>query len=89
MAEPKNEKGAPKGGASPSRRPRRSPTPSCLASIAPAAPRSSAVIALAPSNEYAAVIRPMRLRRSWRSRATAMIAITSDAAVMSKPVSRG
>ena len=57
--------------------------------IAPAAPRSSAVIALPPSNEYAAVTRDIRWRRSWRSRETAMIAITSEAAVMSKPVSRG
>ena len=34
------------------------------------------------------VIAPSRLRRSKRSRATAVIAITSEAAVMSKPVSR-
>ncbi len=57
--------------------------------IAPAAPRSSAVTGLPPLNEYAAVIREIRRRRSCRSRATAMIAITSEAAVMSKPVSRG
>ncbi len=35
------------------------------------------------------MIRPSRRRRSWRSWATARIAITSEAAVMSKPVSRG
>ena len=56
--------------------------------IAPAAPRSSAVTG-SPSWEYAAVILPRRLRRSWMSRATARIAITSEAAVMSNPLSRG
>ena len=56
--------------------------------IAPAAPRSSAVTG-APSKAYAAVIAPSRRRRSWRSCDTARIAITSEAAVMSKPVSRG
>ena len=57
--------------------------------IAPAAPRSSAVIGVPPSKECATVIAPRRRRRSCRSRATAMIAITSEAAVMSKPLSRG
>ena len=57
--------------------------------IAPAAPRSSAVTGLPPSYEYATVIAPRRARRSCRSRATARIAITSEAAVMSKPLSRG
>ena len=57
--------------------------------IAPAAPRSSAVIGRPPSKECATVIRPSRSRRSWMSLETAMIAITSDAAVMSKPDSRG
>ncbi len=57
--------------------------------IAPAAPRSSAVTGLPPSYECATVIAPSRWRRSCRSRDTARIAITSEAAVMSKPVSRG
>ena len=57
--------------------------------IAPAAPRSSAVTARPPSNECPTVIRPSRARRSCRSRATARTAITSDAAVMSNPDSRG
>ena len=57
--------------------------------IAPAAPRSSAVIALPPSKECATVIAPSRLRRSCKSLQTARIAITSEAAVMSKPDSRG
>ena len=41
-----------------------------------------------PSKVWPTVIAPSRRRRSWRSRATATIAITSEAAVMSKPVSR-
>ena len=57
--------------------------------IAPAAPRSSAVIGLPPSKECATVIAPSRRRRSWMSRETARMAITSEAAVMSKPASRG
>ena len=44
---------------------------------------------LPPSNECATVIAPSRLRKSCRSRDTARIAITSEAAVMSKPDSRG
>ena len=61
----------------------------CLSStvIAPAA-RSCSAVTGSPSNVYATVIAPSRFRRSWRSRATATIAITSDAAVMSNPVSR-
>ena len=55
--------------------------------IAPAACNCSAVTG-SPSQEYPTVMRPSRSRRSKRSRATATIAITSDAAVMSKPVSR-
>ena len=43
-----------------------------------------AVVGMLPT-----VIAPSRRRRSWRSEATAAIAITSDAAVMSKPVWRG
>ena len=46
------------------------------------------VIGLPPSNDCATVMRPRRARRSCRSRLTARIAITSEAAVMSKPVSR-
>ena len=57
--------------------------------MAPAAPRSSAVTGLPPSKEWATVIAPSRRRRSCRSRDTARIAITSEAAVMSKPDSRG
>src|SRR5918999_2889127 len=57
--------------------------------MAPAAPRSSAVTGLPPSNECATVIAPRRRRRSCRSRETARIAITSEAAVMWKPDSRG
>src|ERR687896_890536 len=57
--------------------------------IAPAAPRSSAVTGLPPSKEWATVMAPRRRRRSCRSRETARIAITSEAAVMSKPDSRG
>ena len=55
--------------------------------MAPAAFSCSAVTG-SPSQVYATVIAPSRLRRSKRSRATAAIAITSEAAVMSKPVSR-
>ncbi len=57
--------------------------------IAPAAPRSSAVTGLPPSKECATVMRPSRSRRSPRSRETARMAITSEAAVMSNPDSRG
>ena len=57
--------------------------------IAPAAPRSSAVIGAPPLKDCATVMAPRRRRRSCRSRATAMIAMTSEAAVMSKPLSRG
>jgi hypothetical protein len=56
--------------------------------IAPAAPSCSAVTR-SPSNVRPTVIAPSRARRSPRSRATAAMAITSEAAVMSKPVSRG
>ena len=55
--------------------------------IAPAA-RSCSAVTGSPSNVYATVISPSRRRRSWRSRETATIAITSEAAVMSKPVWR-
>ena len=55
--------------------------------IAPAALRSSAVTG-SPSRVRPTVMRPSRSRRSNRSRATATIAITSDAAVMSNPVCR-
>ena len=57
--------------------------------IAPAAPRSSAVTGVPPLYEWATVIAPRRWRKSRRSRDTARIAITSEAAVMSKPLSRG
>ena len=57
--------------------------------IAPAAPRSSAVTGAPPLKECATVMAPRRRRRSCRSRETAMIAMTSEAAVMSKPLSRG
>ena len=56
--------------------------------IAPATSSSSAVTG-APSNVVATVIAPSRCRRSTRSRAMASTAITSEAAVMSKPPSRG
>ena len=56
--------------------------------IEPAAPICSAVTG-SPSKVEPTVIAPRRARRSARSRATATIAITSEAAVMSKPVSRG
>ena len=57
--------------------------------IAPAAPRSSAVTGLPPVYDRATVIAPSRLRRSCKSRDTARIAMTSEAAVMSNPDSRG
>ena len=44
---------------------------------------------LAAAASAPTVIAPSRLRRSKRSAATATIAITSEAAVMSKPVCRG
>ena len=55
--------------------------------IAPAA-RSCSAVTGSPSNVEPTVIAPRRARRSCRSRATATIAITSEAAVMSKPVWR-
>ena len=56
--------------------------------IEPAQPICSAVTG-SPARLYATVIAPSRWRRSGRSRASARIAMTSEAAVMSKPVSRG
>ena len=55
--------------------------------MAPAALSCSAVTG-SPSKVLPTVIAPRRARRSCRSRATATMAITSDAAVMSKPVWR-
>ena len=55
--------------------------------IAPPA-RSISAVTGSPSNVEPIVIAPSRSRRSSRSRATATIAITSEAAVMSKPVWR-
>ena len=56
--------------------------------IEPAA-RSCSAVTGSPSYVDPTVMRPSRARRSSRSRAMARIAITSEAAVMSKPVSRG
>ena len=56
--------------------------------IAPAMSRSSAVTG-APSTLVATVIAPRRCRRSSRSRAIARSAMTSEAAVMSNPLSCG
>ena len=56
--------------------------------IEPAA-RSCSAVTGSPSRVEPIVIAPRRARRSSRSRAIARIAITSEAAVMSKPVSRG
>ena len=56
--------------------------------IEPAQPICSAVTG-SPERLNATVIAPSRWRRSVRSRASARIAMTSEAAVMSKPVSRG
>ena len=56
--------------------------------MAPAAFSSSAVTGW-PDWVKPTTIRPMRVRRSRSERASASTAITSDAAVMSKPVSRG
>ena len=53
--------------------------------IAPPAPSASAVIG-SPWRVYATTMRSSRCRRSWRDVARASTAITSDAAVMSKPV---
>ena len=47
------------------------------------AARSCSAVTGSPSYVEPTVIAPSRLRRSWRSRDTATIAITSDAAVMS------
>src|SRR5207249_4268220 len=55
--------------------------------IAPAA-RSCSAVTLSPLKVWATVIAPSRRRRSFRSDATATIAITSEPAVMSKPVWR-
>ena len=55
--------------------------------IEPAA-RSCSAVTGSPSYVCPTVIAPRRARRSCRSRATATIAITSEAAVMSKPVWR-
>ena len=51
--------------------------------------RSCSAVTGSPSRVAPTVIAPSRARRSSRSRAIARIAITSDAAVMSNPVSRG
>ena len=51
--------------------------------------RSCSAVTGSPSKVAPTVIAPSRARRSWRSDATATIAITSEAAVMSKPVCRG
>ena len=56
--------------------------------IAPATLRSSAVIGV-PSRVVASTTRPRRARRSCRSEASARIAMTSDATVITNWVSRG
>ena len=56
--------------------------------IVPATSSCSAVTG-SPPTFSATVIAPSRRRRSWRSRPDASSAITSEAAVMSNPVSRG
>ncbi len=59
-----------------------------ITAIAPAT-RSCSAVTGSPSAVDATTIRPRRARRSARSEASASTAITSDAAVITNPFSRG